>query len=55
MVEPVLAYLTETEYSNGTQSTPPIAILSLISSTLIPKFDPSIVTRVPPSTGPDSG
>ena len=39
----------------GMQGMPPMATLSLISSSLAPKLEPSIATRVPPSIGPDSG
>jgi len=50
-----LSHLTDTLYSTGVHGIPPIATLSLISSRLDPKLDPSMATKVPPSMGPDNG
>lgn len=45
----------DTLYSIGTHGIPPIDTRSLISSNDEPKLEPSIETRVPPSTGPEIG
>ena len=46
---------TDTKYSTTSQGALPIRTLSITSSSRVPRFEPSRVTNVPPSIGPDNG
>lgn len=48
-------HLVETLYMTSWHCSPPTRILSWISRSFEPKFEPSIVSRVPPSSGPQVG